>query len=128
VLPVWLGWWWLDRDRFATPWSLAPDASVAEHPVWLALVCTAVLGVLGTGLAYRVQYDVARAAGAIVSTTVTYLIPVVSVLLGVIVLGERLGPAQLVGFAVVLSAAVVVNRRPRTRAVVGTGPVATASR
>ncbi|MGL5909816.1 MAG: DMT family transporter, partial [Phycicoccus sp.] len=73
VLPVWVGWWWLDRDRFATPWSLAPDASVAEYPVWLALACTVLLGVVGTGLAYMVQYDVARAAGAIVSTTVTYL-------------------------------------------------------
>ncbi|MGL5929178.1 MAG: DMT family transporter [Dermatophilaceae bacterium] len=128
VLPVWLGWWWLDRDRFDAPWSLAPDASMAEHPVWLALACTVVLGVLGTGLAYMFQYDVARGAGAIVSTTVTYLIPVVSVLLGVLVLGERLGAAQLAGFAVVLSAAVVINRRPRVRPLAGAEPVAAASR
>jgi drug/metabolite transporter (DMT)-like permease len=37
----------------------------------------------------------------------------VSVLLGVFVLGESLGPWQLVGFAIVLSAAFVVNRKPR---------------
>ncbi len=39
---------------------------------------------------------------------------VVSVLLGVLVLGERLGTWQLVGFAVVLAAAWVVNRSPRS--------------
>ncbi|MGL4744292.1 MAG: DMT family transporter, partial [Dermatophilaceae bacterium] len=115
VLPVWLGWWWSSRERVAAPWSLAPGAASAEHPVWLAVACTVVLGVVGTGVAYLFQYDVARGAGAIVSTTVTYLIPVVSVLLGVLLLGERLGPAQLVGFGVVLSAAVVVGRRPRAR-------------
>jgi drug/metabolite transporter (DMT)-like permease len=116
VLPVWLGWWWLDRGRFAAPWSLAPGALTADHSVGLAVGCVLALGVVGTGLAYMLQYDVVRGAGVIVSTTVTYLIPVVSVLLGVLVLGERLGPAQLVGFVVVLTAAVVVNRRPRARA------------
>ena len=41
------------------------------------------------------QFDVVRAAGVVVSTTVTYLIPVVSVALGVLVLGEHLGPSDL---------------------------------
>ena len=54
-----------------------------------------------------------RGAGPVIGSTITYLIPVVSVLLGVFVLGETLGPWQLVGFAIVLSAAFVVNRRPR---------------
>ncbi|HQW73791.1 MAG TPA: EamA family transporter, partial [Ornithinibacter sp.] len=44
----------------------------------------------------------------------TYLIPVVSVLLGVLVLGERLGPWQIVGFVIVLGAAFVINQKPRT--------------
>lgn len=113
VLPLWFGWWLLDRDRFPAPWSLAPGAAVAAYPVWLALLCVLALGVVGTGVAYVLQYDVVRGAGAIVSTTVTYLIPVVSVVLGVLVLGERLGLAQLAGFAVVLSAAVVVGRPSR---------------
>ena len=59
------------------------------------------------------QYDVVRAAGTVVSSTVTYLIPIVSVILGVLVLGERLGPAQLLGFGVVLVAAFIVSRAPR---------------
>jgi drug/metabolite transporter (DMT)-like permease len=36
------------------------------------------------------------------------------VVLGVAVLGERLGPWQIVGFVIVLGAAWVINRRPRT--------------
>lgn len=59
------------------------------------------------------QFDVVRAAGVVVSTTVTYLIPVVSVLLGVLVLGEHLGTFQILGFAVVLVAAWVINAKPR---------------
>jgi drug/metabolite transporter (DMT)-like permease len=76
-----------------------------------------VLGVVGTGLAYMLQFDVVRGAGATVSTTVTYLIPVVSVVLGVVVLGERLAWPQLLGAAIVLVSAVVIglpDRRRRT--------------
>ena len=50
-----------------------------------------------------------------IGSTITYLIPVVSVLLGVLVLGEHLGPWQLVGFAIVLGAAFVINQRPASR-------------
>jgi drug/metabolite transporter (DMT)-like permease len=51
-----------------------------------------------------------RDAGTVVSSTVTYLIPVVSVVLGVLVLGEHIGPMQLLGFALVLGAALLVGR------------------
>ena len=128
MVPVLLGWWLLNRDEFATPFSLAAHAGAAvgdgrheAYPVWLAIGCVVVLGIVGTGLAYMLQYDVVRAAGAIVSTTVTYLIPVVSVLLGVLVLGERLGPAQVIGFVIVLAAAVVINRPKRSPRVAPSG-------
>ncbi|MFZ1577256.1 MAG: EamA family transporter [Nostocoides sp.] len=112
MLPIVLGWWLLQGERFATPWSLAPEAGAA-YPIWLSLACLAALGLVGTGLAYMLQYDVVRAAGAVISSTVTYVIPVVSVILGVALLGERLGVAQVVGFVIVLGAAYVVNRRPK---------------
>lgn len=112
MTPVLLTWWWLHHDVAATPWSLTPGVH-GEHPVWLAVVCVLVLGIVGTGLAYMLQFDVVRAAGVVVSTTVTYLIPVVSVLLGVLVLGEHLGTFQILGFAVVLVAAWVINAKPR---------------
>ncbi|GAA1795732.1 MAG: DMT family transporter [Actinobacteria bacterium] len=104
--------WWLSSD-VATPWSLVPHEGHTQYPIWLGLVCVALLGFVGTGIAYMLQFDVVRAAGAVASTTVTYLIPVVSVVLGVFVLGEHLGAAQLLGFAVVLACAYVINAKPR---------------
>ena len=95
---------------------------VLRHPgcrhvaVAAALLCTLVLGLVGTGFAYMLQFDVVRGAGPVIGSTITYRIPVVSVLLGVLVLGERLGPWQVVGFVVVLGAAFVINRRPRPAA------------
>lgn len=129
MTPVFLIWWWLNRATYATPFSLAPHAGTAvgdgahtAYPIWLAIACVAALGIVGTGLAYMLQYDVVRAAGAVVSTTVTYLIPVVSVLLGTLVLGERLGLAQIVGFLVVLGAALVINRPARAPRDAGSSP------
>lgn len=114
MVPIMIGWWLLSPQNPATPWSLAPAGEASDaYPIWLSLGAVVVLGVVGTGLAYVFQFDVVRAAGTVVSSTVTYLIPVVSVLLGVLVLGERLGRAQLVGFAIVLTAALIVNRVPR---------------
>lgn len=114
IVPILLGWWLLSPVAGASPWSPVPShgGAIDAYPLWLAVGAAAVLGVVGTGLAYMFQYDVVRAAGTVVGSTVTYLIPVVSVVLGVLVLGERLGPAQLIGFAVVLVAAVSINRVP----------------
>ena len=114
MVPVLLGWWLLSAENRAAPWSPAPAGEAPDaYPIWLSIGSIVVLGVIGTGVAYVLQFDVVRAAGTVASSTVTYLIPVVSVVLGVLVLGERLGGAQLAGFAVVLMAALIVNRVPR---------------
>ncbi|EWT02251.1 hypothetical protein N865_06575 [Intrasporangium oryzae NRRL B-24470] len=103
-------WWLLHRADHATPWSAQPDAVGAATGPVLSLLA---LGMLGTGLAYLFQFDVFRAVGQQVGSLVTYLIPIVSVVLGYVVLHERLGPWQWVGSAVVLTAAVVVSRPAR---------------
>ncbi|MDO5502264.1 MAG: DMT family transporter [Actinomycetia bacterium] len=114
IVPVVLIWWWASPLQPDLPWSQAPAGEVSDaYPLWLALGAIVVLGVIGTGIAYMLQFDVVRAAGTVVGSTVTYLIPVVSVVLGVLVLGERLGAAQLVGFVIVLGAALIINRVPR---------------
>ena len=51
--------------------------------------------------------------GQQVGSLVTYLIPIVSVGLGYAFLGERLGPWQVAGAALVLGAAVAVTRPRR---------------
>jgi drug/metabolite transporter (DMT)-like permease len=113
MVPVLLVWWLFNRDAYAAPWS--GHLNLDGGGVLLPLLCVLVLGVVGTGLAYMLQFDVVRGAGATVSTTVTYLIPVVSVLLGVVVLGEHLAWPQLLGAAIVLVSAVVIGLPARRR-------------
>lgn len=111
MVPLTLGWWWFSREQVATPWSPAPGAGPSD--VWVALGATLLLGAVGTGYAYTLQFDIVRAAGTVVASTVTYVIPVVSVVLGVVVLGEHLAAPQLAGFVLVLAAALIVGR-PRS--------------
>ena len=68
------------------------------------LASLAVLGVLGSGVAYVLTHAIVRAAGPMTFSTVTYLIPVVSTALGVAVLSEPLGWNEPAGAAVVLAA------------------------
>lgn len=111
IVPVGLVAWWLNRAHQPRPWS--PLVGADGHTLLIATSCMALLAVLHTGVAYMLQYDVVRDAGPMVSSTMTYLIPAVSVVLGVLVLGERLGWPQLLGFGVVLAAALAVNTAPR---------------
>jgi drug/metabolite transporter (DMT)-like permease len=113
MVPVLLVWWLFNRSTYAAPW--AGHVDLDGGGALLPLLCVLVLGVVGTGLAYMLQFDVVRGAGATVSTTVTYLIPVVSVLLGVAVLDEHLAWPQLVGAGIVLVSAVVIGLPARKR-------------
>ncbi|HEU5108410.1 MAG TPA: DMT family transporter [Micromonosporaceae bacterium] len=67
-----------------------------------ALASVLALGVLGTGLAFLLNFRVIRVAGASASASVTYLLPVVATVLGVLVLDEHLSWYQPVGALVVL--------------------------
>jgi len=109
-------WWLTQRGQpahayLAAPWSVHPNTS-GGSALWPVLAVLA-LGIVGTGIAMSFQYDVVRAAGPTVGASVTYLIPVVSVALGMLVLGERLQWPQLAGAAVVLGAAVLIGRSSR---------------
>ncbi|KKJ94422.1 DMT family transporter [Micromonospora sp. HK10] len=75
------------------------------------------LGALGTGLAFVINLRNIRLAGASTASTVTYLIPVFAVLVGAVVLGERMNWHQPVGALVVLVGVAVAQgmlgrRRP----------------
>ncbi|HET6949440.1 MAG TPA: DMT family transporter [Acidimicrobiales bacterium] len=74
------------------------------------VAATAMLGFVGTGLAYVINYAIVSRDGATVASTVTYLLPVVAVVLGAAVLDEAVGRITLVGTAVVLLGVTLVRR------------------
>ncbi|EOM78526.1 DMT family transporter [Rhodococcus rhodnii] len=72
------------------------------------------LGAVGTGLAFVWNINVVRAWGPTAASTVTYLTPVVGVVLGALLLGERVTWNQPVG-ALLVVAGILVTRRARPR-------------
>jgi len=79
------------------------------------------LGVLGTGVAYIWNINVLRAWGPTNASTVTYITPVVGVLLGVLVLGETFSANQPLGAALVLLGILFTQQRIRlSRQALGT--------
>ncbi len=76
-----------------------------------ALAALLVLGALGSGLAYVLTHAVVRAAGPTTFSLVTYVIPVFSTTLGVVLLNEPLTWNEPVGAAVVLGAVWATTHR-----------------
>lgn len=68
------------------------------------------LGILGTGLAYVLNYRIITDDGPLLASTVTYLLPVVAVLAGVIVLDERVTSWLVIGVVVVLGGVGLTRR------------------
>lgn len=86
-------------------WSVLASPVLSWSPVQLdvrVVVGMLALGVLGTGLAFVLNTAVTVGLGATFASTVTYLSPVIGVALGALVLGEDVGPAEVVGGAVVV--------------------------
>lgn len=69
------------------------------------------LGALGTGIAYVLNYRIVAAVGATTASTVTYLTPLVAILVGLVFLGEPLSWNEPIGgLIVVLGVAVSQGR------------------
>jgi drug/metabolite transporter (DMT)-like permease len=69
------------------------------------------LGAVGTGLAYIWYSNVINAWGATVASTVTYLTPIVGVLLGILVLNERIRWNQMLGGVIVVFSVLIGQGR-----------------
>jgi len=67
-----------------------------------ALLAVVVLGVFGTGFAFLLQHAQIAKEGPTAASMVAYLLPVVSVLLGVVFLHEALTLREVAGMAIVL--------------------------
>jgi drug/metabolite transporter (DMT)-like permease len=80
---------------------------------WSALIANGLLGVLATGAAFLALLTLMGRVGSTRSSTVTYLFPVVALILGVTFRGEPLHAVAIVGTALVLAGAWLVSRRER---------------
>jgi len=78
----------------------APPAPTSLH--WRTVGAITALGVLGSGVAFVLNYRVIRTVGVSTMATVTYVMPIVAIALGAIVLRERLAWYQPTGVVVVL--------------------------
>jgi drug/metabolite transporter (DMT)-like permease len=118
--------------RFISPSGLAPvtlaagqlicataqlaviSAVITSPPARLplaAVLSVLALGAAGTGVAYILNYTIVRDAGAIVASTVTYVIPVFSTVAGVALLGERLTVGNAIGAPLIVAGAVLAQQR-----------------
>ena len=99
---------------------LVPLALAVDRPWQLALpgveVWTAIVGLalLSTALAYVLYFRILATAGATNLLLVTFLIPVSALLLGSLVLGERLDPKQFLSMVLIGLALTAIDGRPLT--------------
>ena len=70
-----------------------------------------VLGVVGTGLAYWIMSTLVGRIGSIRASLITYLIPVVSLILGVAIRDDDVAPLALFGAAIITVGALLASRR-----------------
>jgi drug/metabolite transporter (DMT)-like permease len=118
--------------RFVMPLGIKPEAIVATQlllatatilPLYLAtgltkddiqvspLLSMIALGVFGSGFAYLWNFKVMEIAGSAISSSVTYLTPVVAVVAGIAFLGESISWHEPVGALVVLIGAAIAQER-----------------
>lgn len=86
---------------------------------WPSVLAMVPLGTLGTGLAFVAMVTLVGRVGASRASISIYFTPVVAIVLGVALLGERVHPIALVGVALVIVGAWLTSRRERSRASAG---------
>ncbi|EQD87348.1 DMT family transporter [Saccharopolyspora spinosporotrichia] len=72
-------------------------------PGLLPAACLVLLGAVGTGMAFLLNMRVIRAAGSTIASTVTYVTPLWSTVLGALLLSEPLGWNTVAGGALVIA-------------------------
>ena len=118
--------------RFILPAGLAPEVMAATQvslgaltllPLFLIngiakdeyrpgpVLAMIALGVFGSGFAYIWNFTIMRAAGSAIASSVTYVTPVVAVIVGLIFLQEKLHWYEPVGACVVLLGAAIAQGR-----------------
>ena len=89
---------------------LAPFANLSDLPAdawsWTML---ATLGIVHTGLMYILMYGAIQKLPTHLQGSLSFIYPVVAILVDVVAFGHRLHPAQIIGAAAILVAAAGMN-------------------
>jgi len=97
---------------FATPFCIPYGVVgiVGSSFAWSSLIACVALGVGGTGIAYAIAVTLSGRVGAVRFSIVTYVIPAVSIALGVIFRDESISAWAVAGTIVVLAGAFLSSR------------------
>ncbi|RUS66000.1 putative cystine transporter YijE [Saezia sanguinis] len=97
--------------------TLLPFALLIEHPWTLPMpslhVCAAIAAsaIFSTALAYVLFFRILSSAGATNVILVTFLVPVSAIILGALILNERLYPRHFIGMAMIGLGLLAINIR-----------------
>lgn len=94
-----------------TPYGLIGLAG--SEFAWSSLAATLAVGVLGTGLAFVLMGTLTGRVGATRASFITYVIPVVALVLGVVFRGDQVAGAAVAGVVLVIIGALLASRRER---------------
>lgn len=94
-----------------TPYGLIGLAG--SEFAWSSLAATLAVGVLGTGLAFVLMGTLTGRVGATRASFITYVIPVVALVLGVVFRGDQVAGVAVVGVVLVIVGAFLASRRER---------------
>jgi drug/metabolite transporter (DMT)-like permease len=118
--------------RFLTPKKLKPESMAAAqlttgaitltpffiyhgitsyHPSINATLGMLALGIFGSGVAYIWNFRIVEVAGSAIASSVTYLTPVVAVIVGWLFLGEKISWKEPIGALVVVFGAALAQGR-----------------
>lgn len=84
------------------PWTMA-------LPSLASIMSMVALGVVGTALAFILYYRMMERVGASYISMVAYMIPVFGIIFGVLLLGETITQAMVIGCALILLGVMIVN-------------------
>ena len=97
----------------ATIWTapLGILAATESSFAWVPFLAIATAGVLGTGIAFVIMGSLVGRVGSTRASFITYAIPVVALVLGVVLLGDEVAPIAVAGVAMVIVGALLASRR-----------------
>ena len=93
------------------PLALLSTLSTEKRPGTIAVLSLLMLGVVGTGLAWILNYANIAAVGAANASAVTFLVPIVAFFLGIRLLHEPFLPRHVVGAVVTLFGVALLQGR-----------------